>query len=63
MFFTSEGTTFLLSRETEESIAKRSAQKENSSNPSARDNSERDMEYYAVKLNFVNAKPDPEVIG
>ncbi|HEC45091.1 MAG TPA: DUF5050 domain-containing protein, partial [Bacteroides sp.] len=62
MFFTQEGTTFLLSRETEESISKRAAAQSivYLGDPSDIDI---DRESFALKVKFLNANPDPEVIG
>jgi len=62
MFFTQEGTTFLLSRETEESIAKRNAQR---SVVYIGDPSDIDIEreQFALKVKFLNANPDPDVVG
>jgi len=66
MFFTKEGTTFLLSRETEESIAKRTAAKIggiNEDDPLADKEPNIEKEYFALKKVFVNANYDPEVVG
>ena len=57
MFFTQEGTTFLLSRETENSIAVRK-------NISLNEVSSKiEKEYYSVKKYFVSANPEPEIAG
>lgn len=69
MFFTQEGTTFLLSRETEESRSLRAELKHSNENMPAVsamsiDNEpEREYEYFVLKLHFIGANDDPEVIG
>ena len=73
MFFTQEGTTFLLSRGKEKSIIKRKNQtleKKNRNikfdrtlNPLEERESEIEKEYYALKKYFVNANPNPEITG
>ncbi|MFC1508289.1 SBBP repeat-containing protein [Candidatus Omnitrophota bacterium] len=65
MFFTQEGTTFLLSRETEESAAKR-AQKRSVvyvGDPSDLRNNNIERESFALKVKFLDANPTPAVTG
>jgi len=65
LFFTPEGTTFLLNRETEESRAKRAAKRSvvYMDNPLADNEPDIELEHFALKLNFLNANPAPEIIG
>jgi len=62
MFFTQEGTTFLLSRETEESAAGRAATRSvvYRGDPS---DIQPELENFALKVKFLNANPAPEVSG
>ncbi|MFC1558801.1 SBBP repeat-containing protein, partial [candidate division KSB1 bacterium] len=64
MFFTGEGTTFLLGRETGESLAKRASLKKeaifDTPIPQVEDI---EMEHFALKLNFNNANTQPDVSG
>ncbi len=62
IYFTTSGTTFLLSRETEESIAKRAAQRSvvYRGYPSDIDI---EREHFALKVKFLNANQNPEVTG
>ena len=69
IFFTPEGTTFLLDRETEESLTKRKTASlakgiltYDENEPVAHD-PKIEREYYVLNLNFINANPNPEVIG
>ena len=61
MFFTPTGTTFLLSRETKESAAKRAAQSPEDMTPNR--NADREFESFAVKTLFVGANQSTEVAG
>ena len=65
MFFTQDGTTFLLSRETEESASKRTQKRSvvYAGNPSDFRNDSAEYESYALKVKFIDANPDPAVIG
>ena len=60
MFFTQEGTTFLLSREKEESVAKWMA---NRSSFYGGTDPEIERESFAFKVKFLHANPEPEVVG
>jgi len=64
MFFTSTGTTYLLSRETEESITHHAAQR-SVVYPGDPENKINNPEYesYALKVKFLDANPDPAVTG
>jgi len=65
LFFTPAGTTFLLSRETEESRAKRAAKRSvvYINDPLADSEPDIELEHFALKLNFLNANPAPEITG
>ncbi|MFC1551921.1 SBBP repeat-containing protein [Candidatus Latescibacterota bacterium] len=65
MFFTQEGTTFLISRETEESVSKRAIRESvvYLGNPSDLMNNSAEYENFALKVKFLNANTEPEVIG
>ena len=65
MFFTPQGTTFLLSKETETSVAKRLAKRSvvYQNDPHGDRESEVEKEYFALKLNFLNANTSPEIVG
>ena len=62
MFFTPTGTTFLLSKETEQSVAKRSA-KISAEDMTPTADTEREYESFAAKTVFVDANQNPEVVG
>ena len=62
MFFTPTGTTFLLSRETEQSVAKRSV-KISAEDMTPTADTEREYESFAAKTVFVDANQNPEVVG
>ncbi|MFC1731113.1 SUMF1/EgtB/PvdO family nonheme iron enzyme [candidate division KSB1 bacterium] len=59
MFFTPEGTTFLLSSETDKSRVRSSVEESDESDKSP----ERKYEYFSLKKHFVNSNPDPEIFG
>ena len=65
MFFAQDGTTFLLSRETEESAEKRLAKRSvvYLGDPSDLTDTDIEREHFALKVKFLNANPDPDVIG
>ena len=65
MFFAPTGTTFLLSRETAQSAAKRAAKKiaGKPEDMMAARNAEREYESFAVKTVFVGANQNPEMVG
>ncbi len=65
MFFSPTETTFLLSRETEQSKAKRIAKRSvvYQDDPLEDLGSDIEMEHFALKLQFINANPNPEVVG
>ncbi len=65
MFFTPDGATFLLSRETAESAAKRAARKSVAFKPAsgAESTPEIEREAFALKVAFVNANENPELAG
>ncbi|MFC1557743.1 SBBP repeat-containing protein [candidate division KSB1 bacterium] len=73
IFHTREGTTFLLSRETEESIAKRTKPGLEKRNQGVKEYEpfnllkegmlDIGMEYYALKLKFINSNPEPMITG
>ena len=65
MFFSPTGTTFLLKRETAQSVAKRAAKKAAGTPENmipARD-TEREYESFAAKTVFVDANSNPDVVG
>ena len=63
MFFTQKETTFLLSRETEKSIAKRTKQANVDESFNLQEVIGSEIEYYVLKRHFVNANSNPEVTG
>ena len=65
MFFSPTETTFLLSRETEQSVAKRIAKRSvvYQDDSFADHESEITMEHFALMLQFINAKLNPDVVG
>jgi len=69
IFFTPEGTTFLLYKETEESLAKRKTSSlakgilTYDENELVEHDLKIERQYCTLNLNFINANPNPEVIG
>lgn len=65
MFFTPQGTTFLLSKETEASVAKRLAKRSLVYQGDPQDDREQEIEreYFTLKLNFFNASSNTEIAG
>ena len=64
MFFTQDGTTFLLSREKEESAEKRLSKRSvvYQENPDENSESEIKIEYFGLNSKFFNTNPSPEEI-
>ncbi len=65
LFFTPSGTTFLLSRETDASLARRAARKSVAFKPASDSAPEPEIEResFALKVAFAGANDSPEVVG
>lgn len=63
MFFTQEGTTFLLRRETQESAEKRAQQRSVVYAGNKAESPAPDYESFSLKVKFLNANTAPEITG